>query len=350
MGAETSVPAVGELSDDDTKVWDGHQWEPLWLLRSEIPSATRTCFGHVVNQRPTFMTEGLMNQSWRVESLDGTYVVRVSRSELSREQVAYEHAALGLLRYEVPEVVPPLPGLNGETLQIIRGQVLSLFPYVNGFLGTEVAAGIRWQQAASVLARIHRAGTNLELGVADDVRSVLDQPTTWSTVRPVLQQDLPHTTEVKELFRFLDAEAAELECWLESLRSSGRPLSRGMVHGDFNPRNLIFDKDRLVAVIDWEACHVDVLAYEAALAVQAPDPLAFWQTYLEAGGPLPAEDFDLLGGFSRIRTLSELQFTTDRDGRTSPWAIDVLRDVAGDLHRLREFSNSSRDDVGGEGT
>nr|WP_269091146.1 phosphotransferase [Actinopolymorpha cephalotaxi] len=282
------------------------------------------------------MTEGLMNQSWRVESRDGTYVLRVSRSELSQKRVAYEHAVLGLLRHEVREVVPPLPGVNGETLQIWQGQALSLFPYVHGVLGTKVEASIRWQQAAATLARIHRTGTNLTVGSAADVRTAVDQPTMWSTVRPVLRQDLPCTTEVGELFRYLDDEAAELEAWLANLRASGRPLRRGVVHGDFNPRNQIFDRDQLVAVIDWESCHVDVLAYEAALAIQAPDPAAFWHTYLEAGGPLAAGDIDLLGGFARVGTLAELQFTTDRGGRTTPWAIDTLRAVADDLRALRE--------------
>nr|WP_272956100.1 phosphotransferase [Actinopolymorpha rutila] len=282
------------------------------------------------------MTEGLMNQSWRVDSGDGTYVMRVSRSDLSHERVVYEHAVLGRLHHEVREVVPAMPGLNGETLQAWRGRLLSIFPYVHGVLGTEVEADVRWPQVASTMARIHRAGTGLDRGAADAPHTVLDKPTMWSTVRPVLQRDLPHTSEVVELFRFLDGEATELEAWLENLRTSGRFLPRGVVHGDFNPRNLIFDQDQLVAVIDWEGCHVDVLAYEAALAIQAPDPMAFWRTYLEAGGPLTAADVDLLGGLARIGTLAELQFTTDGGHRSKPWAVEVLRDVAHDLRRLRE--------------
>lgn len=337
MNAQTPEPAVGDLSADGIKVWGGHQWAPLWLLQCEIVEAAHVCFGRNVAAPPTFMTEGLMNQSWRVAAHEGAYVLRVSRPELSRESVDYEHAIVGQLHQEIGEVVPALAGSGGETLQLWRGRVLSLFPYIDGTLGTDVEPAIRWRQAASILARIHRVSTSLGLSQhADHARAVIDQPTMWSRVRPVLERDLARSCDVGELLRFFDDEAADLETWLESVRSAGRELRRGIVHGDFNPRNLLFRNDRLVAVIDWESCHVDVLAYEAALALKAPDPLAFWRTYLDAGGPLTVEDIDLLSGFARIDTLAGLYFTTDGGDRSKPWAIDILRDVASDVRRLRK--------------
>jgi Ser/Thr protein kinase RdoA (MazF antagonist) len=337
VNLQAPEPAVGELSADGTKVWGGHRWEPLWLLRSEVVEAAQVCFGHVVSAPPTFMTEGLMNQSWRVVSPDGMFVLRVSRPELSRESVTYEHAVVGRLHQEVREVVPALPGSNGETIQVWRGRLLSLFPYIEGILGSDIEAAIRWQQAASVLARIHRASTSLDLRQPPDhARTVIDQPTMWSIVRPVLERDLPRSAEVRELLRFFDDEAADLEAWLESVRSSGRQLRGGVAHGDFNPRNLIFNQNQLIAVIDWESCHLDILAYEVALALDAPDPLAFWRTYLDEGGPLTADDIDLLSGFARIGTLAGLYFTTDGGDRSKPWAIDILRDVADGVRRLRK--------------
>jgi Ser/Thr protein kinase RdoA (MazF antagonist) len=337
VNLQAPEPAVGELSADGTKVWGGHRWEPLWLLRSEVVEAAQVCFGHVVSAPPTFMTEGLMNQSWRVVSPDGVYVLRVSRPELSRDSVTYEHAVVGQLHHDVRQVVPALPGSNGETLQIWRRRVLSLFPYIDGILGSDVESAVRWRQAAAVLARIHRVSTSLQLRQPpEQARAVVDQPTMWSTVRPVLERDLPRSAEARELLRFFDDEAADVEAWLAGVRRSGRQLRRGVVHGDFNPRNMIFGQDQLIAVIDWETCHHDVLAYEAALALDAPDPLAFWRTYLDEGGPLTADDIDVLGGFARVGTLAGLYFTTDGGDRSKPWAIDILRDVAGGVRCLRE--------------
>ena len=336
MNPRTAQPAVGELSSDGTTVWGGHQWEPLLLRQSEVIEAAQRCFGRSVVATPAFMTEGLMNQSWRVVSPDGTYVMRVSRPDLRRESVTYEHAVIGQLHQKVPEVVSALPGSDGETLQAWRGRSLSFFPYIDGILGTDVEEAVRWQQTASMLARIHRAGTTLGLGQAPGQHAVLDQPTMWSRVRPVLERDLPASAEVGELFGFFDDEASDLQAWLERLRSSGRQLLRGIVHSDFNSRNLLFRNERLIAVIDWESCHVDVLAYEAALALKAPDPLAFWRTYLDAGGPLTVGDIELLGGFARIDTLVGLYFTTDGSDRSKPWAIEILRDVAGGVRQLRE--------------
>ncbi len=338
MGAEVPDPVVGELSADGTRVWGGHLWDPLWLVSAEIVEAAKECFGRVVDAPPVFMTEGLMNQSWRLASTGTDYVLRVSRPELGPKNVSYEHAVVGRLNDKVREVVAALPGADGETLQAWRGCTLSLFPYIDGILGTEVEPAIRWQEAASVLARIHGAGAGLDVPQPPDHgRTVDEQPTMWSTVRPVLERDLAHTAEVDRLFGFFDREAADLEAWLDCVRRSGRLLRRGVVHGDFNPRNLIFSDDQLVAVIDWESCHLDVIAYEAAgVALEAPDPLAFWRTYLDVGGPLTAHDIDLLGGFARIGTLTGLYFTTDGGDKSKPWAIEILRDVASGVTQLRQ--------------
>jgi Ser/Thr protein kinase RdoA (MazF antagonist) len=332
------VPAVGDLSADGTHVWGGHTWEPLSLVSGEVVDAARVCFGRDASAPPTFMTEGLMNESWRIDSPDGAYVLRVSRSDLSREQVRYEHAVTGQLHDTVREVVAPLLGRDGETLQTWQGRDLSLFPYIDGVLGTDVEPATRWQQAATILARIHRASTSLAVGrPPDQSRMVDEQPTMWSTVRPVLERELPPTAEVGKLLSFFDSEAAALEAWLDSLRRSGRQLRRGVVHGDFNPRNMIFSQDRLVALIDWEHCHLDALAYETAgVALEAPDPLAFWRAYLDADGPLNADDIDLFDGFARIGTLTGLYFTTDGGDRAKPWAIEILREVADGMGQLRE--------------
>jgi Ser/Thr protein kinase RdoA (MazF antagonist) len=109
------------------------------------------------------------------------------------------------------------------------------------------------------------------------------------------------------------------------------------VHGDFNPRNLIFQGTRLVAVIDWDECRVEPLAWEVAQvafgeANAAPRP--FWERYIAAGGPLAPQDFDLLNGFARMGALSELQWTVN-EGQATPHAFDQVRDVVAALTWLQ---------------
>lgn len=331
----TAHRLVGDLSADGTHVWAGRRWEPLWLRPPEVSAAAELCFGRLVGS-PTFMAEGMLNQSWRVESADGGYVLRVSRPELSRERVSYEHVVLTQLHDEVREAVTPLPGTDGETIQIWNGRTLSLFPYIEGILGADVEPSIRCERSATTLALIHRAGSRLDVAQSPELHAVDQQPTMWAAVRPILARDLPPTDEVSELFGFFDRETADLETWLDGTRS-GRRLLRGIIHGDFNPRNLIFDRNQLVAVIDWENCQLNALAFEVAgVAFGTPDPLAFWYRYLDAGGPLTDDDIELLSWFARIGRLIELCFTVDGE-QAKPWAIENLRGVANDVMRLNQW-------------
>ncbi|MEJ7654964.1 MAG: phosphotransferase, partial [Chloroflexia bacterium] len=129
---------IGDLSPDGEHMWDGDAWEPLWLLPDEVVDAVRVCFGLVVTA-PYLLREGLLNQSWRLDSPDGRYVLRVSRPQRLREQAAYEHALIRDLHKHVAAAVVPIPGHDGDTVQQWGTNILSMFPYVEGVLGIAVA-------------------------------------------------------------------------------------------------------------------------------------------------------------------------------------------------------------------
>ncbi len=339
--ADKPSAKTGDLSPDGQHMWDGVAWEPLWLLADEVASAVRARFGRTVTT-PRLLGEGLLNQSWRIDSPDGSYVLRVSRPERPREQVEYEHALIRALHEHVAAVVPPLPGHDGETVQRWRGRILSLFSYVEGTPGTAVEPDVLSRQAAAMLARIHRVGVGLGFGQRPGWRSVDEHPRlVWSEVRPVLERDLGSAADLVELFAVFDREVSDLDAWLDDLHRSGRPLRRAPVHGDFNPRNLIFRGADLVAVIDWDDCRLEPIALEVAqVGFGAPgtDPRAFFRAYLDAGGPLTPDDFELLGGFAIVGALSEVQWTTVGGSaeRAHPRAVATLREVAAGLAWLRE--------------
>ncbi|MDQ3328384.1 MAG: phosphotransferase, partial [Chloroflexota bacterium] len=291
---------------------------------------------------PQLLGEGLLNQSWRIDAPDGPYVLRVSRPERSSGEVAYEHTLIRALHETVAAVVPPLPGHNGETVQRWRRRILSLFPYIEGTPGTAVEPDVRSQQAATTLAQVHRVSVNLGFGQRPGWRSVDEHPRfIWPTVRPVLEHDLRDTAGLADLYAVFDREVSSLDAWLDDLHRSGRPLLRAPVHGDMNPRNLIFQRNNLVAVIDWDDCRLDPIAWEVAqvgFGASDTDPSAFFRSYLDAGGPLAPDDFELLGGFARMGALSDVQWTTqgDRAEHAGPQAVATLREVAASLAWLRE--------------
>lgn len=347
-GAQRSRPRgfeVGDLSAGRTRAWDGNYWQPLWLVPGDVIRVVRECFD-IAATSASLLHEGLLNQSWRVDAGEESWVLRVSRPERSRGQVAYEHAFLRELRKEFELVVVPHPGRNGGTVQYQRGRLVSLFPHVHGVSGATTSRWVRGPQAARALARIHRIGVRrLDRPQRPGFRSVHERPRwIWTAVRPVLARALAGTPDLGDLFAIFDREVAELDAWLDHVCTSRRPLVRGLVHGDFNPRNLLFDDERLVAVLDWDECRMDLLAWEVAQVAFATDgiaPRAFWDAYLDAGGPLGIEDLGLLGGFARMGMLSEVQWAVDH-GRAAPHALAVLRDVAGGLARLRVRTNELR--------
>lgn len=340
---------IGALSPDGKYMWDGDAWKPLWLLSDEVVDAVRVCFGLVVTN-PYLLAEGLLNQSWRLDTPDSRYVLRVSRPERLPEQVAYEHALIQALHTHVPMAVVPVSGSDGDTVQQWHTHILSLFPFVEGISGRAVALDARHQQAARILAQIHRTSIGLAFSQRPGWRAVDEPPRfIWPMVRAVLERDLVGVVDLPALFYVLDREVSELDAWLDNLSHSGQPLLRAPVHGDFNPRNVLFKENTLVAVIDWDHCRVEPLAWEVAqvgFGEPDSDPHVFFRWYLEAGGPLTLDDFELLGGFARMGMLSEVQWTLtspdDLTAHATPQALTIVREVAAGVSWLRDRADSLR--------
>ncbi|MBA2758832.1 MAG: phosphotransferase, partial [Chloroflexia bacterium] len=104
----------GDISPDGRHYWDGDvwKWQSLWLVGGEVAEVVQEQFGRAVTS-VRFLAAGMLNQSWHVETTHGSYVLRISRRERSRAQVAYEHEFLGQLMGHVEEVVAPLAGNDG---------------------------------------------------------------------------------------------------------------------------------------------------------------------------------------------------------------------------------------------
>lgn len=146
----------------------------------------------------------------------------------------------------------------------------------------------------------------------------------WATQKTILEKGFAGNSAAREMIALVDAEYGRMGRWLDGL--ADRTMPRALVHGDFNPRNLIFAGDKLLAVIDWDNCRRDILAFEVGITPFV-DHAEFFPAYLEAGGPLEPADADLLAGFQRIGALSEVQWAIDGEGLGRN-ALSVLTDVA----------------------
>jgi Ser/Thr protein kinase RdoA (MazF antagonist) len=325
---------IGSLSDDGAAYWDGdgNGWQPLWLRPADVRHAAVACYGV---EAPTvqYLASGMLNQSWRV----GDFVLRISRPGRTREQLLYEHHVLTTLNQEAPEVLAPVTGIDGHRLQRVGQRWLTMFPYVEGVLGSDLPQGTGAQPTAAMMAKLHRLSQRLLFlpqrpGYhASDVQSQW----IWPRLAPMLRREIPSASSYFALF---DNETAQIAAWLDTKRRENVDLPRAVVQGDTNPRNLIFDHSgsNIAAVIDWDECQVDVLHAVVAREAFAPGvrPDEFWDTYIRSGGPLQADSIELLFGFARLGGLMDLMWT-DHQGRANPHALTIMRDVGAAIERLR---------------
>lgn len=324
------MPEQGDLSPDGCSYWNGPiwQWQPLWLTADDVVDAAYRRFG-VSATSATYLASGALNQSWRVDD----HVLRVSRPEQGSDQIAYEHGLVQGLAVLVDVVPAPVVGRDGATIQRYGGRLLSLFPHVAGSMGAQIDRADYVLPAAEVIGRIHAAGRQLSVGQRPGCEPFAQRPRhPWQRVGPILRRELDH--DATELLTFVERAAASVDAWLDQL--PGDRVATGLIHGDFNDRNVLFSDDRLVAVIDWDGSRIDPFASDVCgLVLSGPSPERVWETYLGAGGPMSPSDLDLLPAFARLGTLSELQWAVD-DGHATPTAVPKLHEIAESLALLEE--------------
>lgn len=166
--------------------------------------------------------------------------------------------------------------------------------------------------------------------MADQLVVIHETPTDTLPVLPA------RTDPVPELLEFLpvDVEWASLRAKLQQLNATSYAGTPVLLHGDYWPRNVIWDKGEIAAVIDWEdaaigdplsdvACACLELRYiygdrgeeqfkEAYRQHRELDPYRFalWQAYVAAAGYRSMEHWGLAA--SREATMRRIALETIR--------------------------------------
>src|SRR5215213_11090039 len=99
---------------------------------------------------------GYWNQTFKLETGKGEFVLRVSRPRTRAESVAYQHKLMRFMHARIAEVPQPTAAKNGETFFVYQSRIVSLLPFMRG----EMASRKNPKQqasAAQMLARLHRA-------------------------------------------------------------------------------------------------------------------------------------------------------------------------------------------------
>ena len=290
----------------------------------------------------TELTGGYSNDVWRVEAEGARYVVRrYGRLHVSRAAILFEHAILAHIAPRMTEVVAPLYAADGSTLLADDGRFVALFPYVEGTTGArDVHAA---DQAADVLARFHRAGTDIH--IAGGLRS---------------SRTVGMLAWLREMFvRFAArADLAQRLPWAALIAAVGGAVTRvaphaarlphAIVHGDPHPDNFVRDDEGVRALIDFDFAHESERVYDVATAADAYarenedglldyDRLAAFVSAYDRSAPLVAIERELLADEMIRRNATLVWYVVSRHGERTPGDIGGAPRYAA---RVTEIANA----------
>lgn len=143
----------------------------------------------------------------------------------------------------------------------LPGRVLFLFDPDPSFERSAPVIGSLWRQTVQWLADFHAFDWKRELPDWQLPRRLEDEIRRWQRI--YVQAPEP---------AWMAAASAVEAALLRSL-PSGEPV--GLVHGDYQPGNLLFDQGQAVAVIDWELAGIGAQGLDLGWLMMSADP-AMW--------------------------------------------------------------------------
>ncbi|MCP4591132.1 MAG: phosphotransferase [bacterium] len=198
----------------------------------------------------------------------GKFVLKrrdTERGSLPRIRFAHAvQAHLSAAGFPLPALIQPVD--SSDTMLMIRDQVYELFEFVAGhsYRGTEASTS----DAGTVLGRFHRLVGDFTYDVkmpAGDFHDALAVRTGLNAIPSQLSGHKSVTGREGELlgvaqalFDAYDRAADEVD----SIGLSG--LGEGVVHSDWHPGNMMFRRERVVAVIDYDSVRHAKLALDVA--------------------------------------------------------------------------------------
>ncbi|HEX7600535.1 MAG TPA: homoserine kinase [Polyangiaceae bacterium] len=148
----------------------------------------------------------------------------------------------------------PLAAPDGALVRVLSSKPAALFPWRAGTSTCQAAVSpVRAQSVGRALAQVHRAGLDLTLW-----------PSRFG--EPELESRLARIGAD----RTYGAEAPGLRAALAQIGAlRDRSLPRGLVHGDLFRDNVLWEGDRITALLDFESASEGVLAYDLAVTMLA---------------------------------------------------------------------------------
>ncbi|HEY5924259.1 MAG TPA: homoserine kinase [Kofleriaceae bacterium] len=244
---------------------------------------------------------GTINSNFELVTESGRYFLRINEGK-AEVDVAWESRVVAALAEAGVVTPPPLVAKDGRPYAPLAGagatKWVSAFPWREGM--HLAAAAITQEHAATfggTLAELHRAGMEL--------------PAAW---RRGSIYDYDHlVTRFQRFARVHDPELGDAKRILgEELMIAGdarlirRRATHGIIHGDLFRDNVLWQADRITAILDFEQASGGSLVYDLAVCIN---------DWCWTGEPRIDLARALIAGYERVRTL------TDSDREALPYEI-----------------------------
>ncbi len=267
---------------------------------------------------------GFVNDNWIVDTTTGRLFVKRRHPQLRKPDLLHaQHRLIRRLRqsgFPAPMIVPTV---TAETFLVMDSDWYEIQEYIEG-TPYDHEQPVHLEEAALTLGRyhtlvrgfaprtLHRPGEGV--GPAFVSRSVTDLSIAWQ---------LPHDRNEADVARQLEAETADLAA---SFSAHG-PLYRLVIHGDYYADNLIFKRDQLVGVVDYDkACWQPRVRELAEALVYFSSPRPGHMRHIVYSGHLRWEPFSLfLHGYAETGTLRKEEIRVLPDYISCIWLLFSLQ-------------------------
>ncbi len=227
---------------------------------------------------------GTINSNYGLITEFHRVFVRVNEGK-SQDDVAWEAQLVHALAGHGLATPPPRAARDGRHYAPLRDKWISVFDWVDGRHRMEVTPAIATALGAQ-LATLHRIG--LALPAAWRRASIYDHAHLVARYRGFAGSADP---ELAAAIAILGEELALAESAAEVLAAA----RHGMIHGDLFRDNVLWDGDRLVAILDFEQASGGSLVYDLAVCINdwcwdGSPRLDLAAALLAGYGPLTAAD------------------------------------------------------------
>jgi homoserine kinase type II len=229
---------------------------------------------------------GTINSNFDVDTAAGRYFVRVNEGK--REQdVAWESQLVAALAEAGVATPPPLRAHDGRPYATIAGKYVSVFPWCRGrHLREHEVTPETARTFGAALAALHVAA--LALPETWRRRSIYDHDHLVARYASFAMCPDP------ELAQAIAVVGEELEAAARA-RPVREAAARGIIHGDLFRDNVLWDGERLAAILDFEQASGGSLAYDLAVCLN---------DWCWTGTPRPELASALLAGYRSVRPLT----------------------------------------------